>query len=173
MITLPGETTIYSSTEAEFVVTSHRIRVDTKRWGQAQVTSIMLEELCSSELKYSSQPVLLVYAVLAFMIGTVLSFLTFWRGESILKVENLQTLLKLIPLCCGGVLVLGLVVLYFVSRRLTLSLSSAGASIVLDALRLGVETTKEIIDTIEAAKNSRYFQSGTGLTLSQLQNNLE
>jgi hypothetical protein len=33
---------------------------------------------------------------------------------------------------------------------------------VLDALRLGVDTTKEIIDIIENAKNYRYQQCGQG-----------
>jgi hypothetical protein len=161
MLSLPGETILYSSTEAEFVVTTHRLRVDTKRWGQAQVTSIMLEELCSSELKYTSQPILFVYAFLSLLAGAFLTFLIYWRGENVFKVEHIQILLKLVPLSCGGVLALLQVIFYFITRRLTLVLSSAGSSIVLDALRLGVQTTKDIIDTIETAKNNRYYQYGT------------
>jgi hypothetical protein len=34
-----------------------------------------------------------------------------------------------------------------------------GASIVLDAMSLGLQTSKELIDTIEAAKDYRFMQS--------------
>jgi hypothetical protein len=162
MLSLPGETILYSSTEAEFVVTSHRIRVDTKRWGQAQVTSIMLEELCSCELKYTSQPMLFVLAALTLLAGGLGTLLAYLQGERILNVETILTIFKFGPLCCGGAMAIGLVLLYFIMRRLTLSLASAGSAIVLDALRLGVDTTKEIIDTIETAKNYRYQQCGQG-----------
>jgi hypothetical protein len=162
MLSLPGETILYSSTEAEFVVTSHRIRIDTKRWGQAQVTSIMLEELCSCEVKYTSQPLLFVVAALSLLAGGIGTLLAYLQGEAILNVESILTILKFVPLCCGGAAAVGLVLLYFITRRLTFSMASAGSSIVLDALRLGVDTTKEIIDIIENAKNYRYQQCGQG-----------
>jgi hypothetical protein len=155
MYILPGETILYGSPEAGFVITSHRIRIDSKSWGQAQVTSIMLEELCSAEVKYSSQPLLFVLAFLLLLLGGASTIWAYTR-----QVSGILSLLRLIPLCSGMLLALGLVFIYFMSRRLTLVLASAGASIVLDGMRLGMETTRQLIDTIESAKDYRFTQGG-------------
>jgi hypothetical protein len=155
MFMLPGENILYGSTEADFVVTSHRIRVDSKRWGQAQVTSIMLEELCSSELKYSSLPLLFGFAFLVLLLGGIGTLLAYTQ-----QLSGILELLRFAPLCGGLLFAMGLVFIYFMTRRMTLVLASAGSSIALDAMRLGVQTTKELIDIIEAAKDYRYSQAG-------------
>jgi len=155
MLLLPEETVIYGSPEAGFIVTSHRLRVETKSWGQAQVTSMMLEDLCSAEFRYSSQPWLFVFAFLLLLLGGVGAFLAFTQLGS-----SIMTVLKVIPLCGGILFAIGLVFLYFVTRRMTLVLASTGASIVLDAMSLGLDRSKELMDIIETAKNYRNFQSG-------------
>ena len=154
MLLIPGETIIYGSAETEFVVTTHRVRVDTKSWGQAHVISIMLDELCSAELKYSSQPLLFLWAFLFLVFGGVGTL--FIRSQG----GDFGNLLRFIPLCGGLVLAIGLVLWYFVTRHMSLVLASAGTSIAVDAMGLGVDRTKELMDTIETAKNYRYFQSG-------------
>jgi hypothetical protein len=53
---------------------------------------------------------------------------------------------------------IGLVLIYFITRRMTLVFASVGASIVLDAMSLGLPTSKELIDTVEAAKDYRFMQ---------------
>ena len=155
MYLIPGETVIYGSSEAGFVVTSHRVRIDSKGWGQAQVTSIMLEELCSSEVKYSSQPLLFVLAGLILLLGVAGTIWAYTR-----QVSGLLSLLRYVPVCGGLMIAMGSVFLYFMTRRLTLVLASAGASIALDSMRLGMATTKQLIDTIESAKDYRFTQGG-------------
>jgi hypothetical protein len=154
MFLLPEETIIYGSPEAGFVVTSHRLRVDTKSWGQAQVASMMLEELCSAELRYSSQPLLFVLAFLGLILGVVITLLAYTQQGS-----GIMTVLKFVPLCGSVLFAMGLVFIYFFTRRMTLVFASAGTAIVLDAMSLGLQTSKELIDTIEAAKDYRFMQS--------------
>jgi hypothetical protein len=155
MIPIPGETILYGSEDANFLVTSHRIRANYKSWGQANSISIMLEELCSSSVKYSSQPLLFVLAFFVFVGG---GLTTLFVHPSIGNVGNI---IRFVPICGGLAIAIGLAFLYFLTRRLTLVFASAGASIVLDAMSLGLTITKELIDTIEIAKNYRYAQSVT------------
>ncbi len=153
MLPIPGETILYGAVDADFVITSHRIRANSKSWGQAHLISIMLEELSSASLKYTSHPLLFVVAFFAFVAGGITSVFTHTPNT------NLGTLLKFAPLCTGGVVAVGLVLLYFITRQLVLVFASAGASITLDAMRLGLATTRDLIDTVEIAKNYRYFQA--------------
>ena len=153
MLTIPGETILYGSPEADFMVTSHRIRAIYKGWGQAHTISIMLEELCSSAVKYSSQPWLFVVAFFAFLGGGILTLFIQPPGG------NLGSIIRFVPLCGGGVIVIGLVILYFITRHMTLVFASAGSTIVLDVMSLGLITTQELIDTVEIAKDYRYLQS--------------
>jgi len=155
MLLLPEETIIYGSPEAGFVVTSHRIRVDTESRGQAQVTSMMLEELCSAELKYTSHPLLFVLAFLVIILGGIGTLLAYTQQAS-----GIMLILRYVPLCGSILFALGLIFIYFATRRMTLVLATAGNPIVLDAMRLGVQTTKALIDTIESAKDYRFLQSG-------------
>jgi hypothetical protein len=154
MLLLPEETIIYGSPEAGFAVTSHRLRMDSKSRGQAQVTSMMLEELCSAELRYSSQPLLFVLAFLVLILGGLGTFLA-----SAIHGSGIMNVLKIVPLCGSVLFAMGLVFIYFITRRMTLVFASVGASIVLDAMSLGLQTSKELIDTIEAAKDYRFMQS--------------
>ena len=153
MFLLPEETILYGSPEAGFVVTSHRLRMDSKSRGQAQVTSMMLEELCSAELRYSSQPLLFVLAFLVLVLGGLVTFVA-----SAIHSSGIMNVLKIIPGCGSVLFAMGLVLIYFITRRMTLVFASVGASIVLDAMSLGLQTSKGLIDTIEAAKDYRFMQ---------------
>ncbi len=153
MLAIPGETVLFGSPEADFMVTSHRIRANFKGWGQAHTISIMLEELCSSAVKYSSQPLLFPLAFFVFLGGGLTTLLV--RPPA----TTFGSIIRFAPLCSGGVLAIGLVFLYFVTRHITLVFSSAGASIELDAMGMGLVTTEELIDTVEAAKDCRFLQS--------------
>lgn len=150
MLSIPGETILYGTVDSDFVITSHRIRASSKGLGQADLISIMLEELNSSTLKYSSHPLFFLVAFVALIGGGLTSL--FLRTPN----TNLGALLKFAPLCTGGVVAVGLVFLYIVTRQLTLVFASGGASITLDAMRLGMATTRDLIDTVEIAKNYRY-----------------
>lgn len=154
MYLLPDETILDGSPEAGFVITSHRVRMDTQGRGHAQVTSMMLEELCSTELKYSSQPLLFALAALALVLGATGAYFAARQAGS-----GILSLLWVVPLCGSLLFAAGMVFIYFATRRMTLVLASAGNAIVLDALGLGVQRSKELIDTIEAAKDYRFMQS--------------
>jgi len=153
MFLLPEETIIYGSPEAGFIVTTHRLRMDSKSRGQAQVTSMMLEELCSAELRYSSQPLLFVLAFLIIVLGGLGTFVA-----SAIHSSGIMNVLKIVPVCGSVLFAMGLVFIYFITRRMTLVFAAVGASIVLDAMSLGLQTSKELIDTVEAAKDYRFMQ---------------
>jgi hypothetical protein len=150
---IPGEAILSGSVEAGLVITTHRVRVDAKGWGQAHVYSIMLDELCSTELRYTSQPLLFLLAFLLLSLGGIITLLI---GS---QASNLGTLLRFLPMCGGVLFAIGAALLYFVTRRMSLVFASAGSSIAVDAMSIGVDRAKELMDTIESAKNYRYFQS--------------
>ncbi|MDZ7268377.1 MAG: hypothetical protein ONB48_11655 [candidate division KSB1 bacterium] len=94
------------------VLTTHRTRVET----QTQITSIMLEELCSCETRFASHPFLLILAGL-FALGGLLKSGIGGGEEAITS---------------GFVSALIFVAIYFATRKAVITLASAGARINLE-----------------------------------------
>jgi len=120
------------------VLTSHRVRLDVKKWGQVETVSIMLDELASCGVTGISYPGLLVAAPAALIIGLAVG------------VSSAQVL--------GVVGALALVAAYFLTRRRDLALTSAGDSIrIRTGRRMSVEAAASFIDSVEEAKDLRYI----------------
>lgn len=136
MRVISGEKILLESDNGEAILTSHRVRFEAKKWGRAHLISIMLEELCSCEIRYASKPVLLILAALS-VIGGIAS--KSYEG-----------------LILGIIISLILAVTFFLSRRQIISLASGSATIKLRTTRMGLEAAKQFIDQVEEAKSQRY-----------------
>ena len=123
------------SDTGEFVLTTHKVRLEAREFGQASVKSIALEELTGSEIKYVSRPWLLILAAAAPAGGLFI-------GE-------------------GTALFLGIGVgaiagiAYFVLRHQAIFLSSPSTEINLSVKGMGLEEAVAMIDKVEAAKHER------------------
>ena len=138
---MKDEKIIMESDNTELTLTTHRIRHDTKVLGKANVTSIMLEELCSCSLKYKSNVILLILGIL---IGGVLIIGSLVSGD-----ES--------TIAPGVILALIFLGAYFFSKKKILSFSSGGDTINLPVSNISLESAKNFIDEIETAKNDRYL----------------
>lgn len=134
---LPGERIIVTSEAKELTLTTHRLRWDSRRWGEAQVTAIMLDELCSCEVTSVSQPILLILAALAAIGGFV--------------IQNIAAI------AIGITLAVVLLVVYLTCRRQAVALRSAGAAITTKTEGMSLQDAIDLIDEVEAAKNARYL----------------
>lgn len=139
MTTIPDEKVLLQS--GGLTLTTHRVRSEAERGGKMQITSIMLEELCSCETRFTSHPFLLILAGLLAVAGLLSSNLT--RDGSV----------SLTALILAGILV----AIYFATRKEVISLASAAARINLQRRQSGQQEAKQLIDQIEAAKNQRYL----------------
>lgn len=117
--------------------------------GSGEIISILLEELASCAMVRASQPVLLILAAIAFVLGIFGSLMGGSYGNN------------------SGAFIIGVIVavlfvlFYFGSRRQVLSLASAGATIQVSVVGMKMEMVKDFIEQAEEAKNARYF-SRTG-----------
>ena len=102
------EEIVSESDGKQMILTTLRVRHTTKRWGKVRVTSLLLEELDSCEIRSVSNPILLVLAALialgAFAIG----------DEAI---------------AIGLVLGLSFVAIYYFTRTQVISIKSASSVI--------------------------------------------
>jgi hypothetical protein len=138
---LPQETLLLESDNKTLKLTTHRVRYEASAGGEMQIKSMMLEELASCAVTRTSQPILIVLAVVCLLIGGVVS------------AQNNQP-----PAIIAGV-VIGLifVALYFGTKQQFLALASAGTTIRVNAKGMKVETIRGFVDAIEGAKNDRYL----------------
>jgi hypothetical protein len=133
---MPSEKVLLESTGKDLILTTHRVRYEFEALGFGEIRSIMLEELASCAMTRTSKPIFLIIAAICFLAG-----LSIGRGLS-----------------AGGiVLALIFVVIYFVTRKQSLLLASAGATITYDTRGMSPEDVKKFIDRTEAAKNERYL----------------
>lgn len=124
-------------------LTTHRVRSEAERGGKMQITSIMLEELCSCETRFTSHLFLLILAGLLIAVaGLQLLGFTYYTSDYLLT-----------ALVFAGILV----AIYFATRKKVISLASAAARINLQRRQSGQQEAKQLIDQIEAAKNQRYL----------------
>jgi uncharacterized membrane protein (UPF0136 family) len=134
-----GEKVLREAGSNGLIVTTHRIRLEKSSTGFRQIKSIMLEEIASCEVKRTSDTSLIVLAVL-FVAGGLLGTMITQQQVFII----IGGLLGIIGLCW-----------YFVSRKQSLIIKSAGESIQAGTQGIGVGGLRDIIDTVEAAKNTR------------------
>ena len=134
---------IVGSDNDGFAVTSHRIKLGWRKSGLAHFQSVMLEEIASCSVRSKSNPILLVLAVIAVVIGTV-SAVSGRPPE-------------------GGPLVVGLIIgavfvfAYFATKKKVVAFASAGETIFADASRMIFEEAKQLINLVENAKNDRFM----------------
>ena len=102
--------------------------------------SIMLEELTSCSMVHTSNPVLLYLAGASLLVG----FLTNSNGRS-------DTLVLFV------VVAVILAIVWAVTRRQALSLTTAGATITVNVVGTKLEEIESFIDRTEKVKNDRYF----------------
>ncbi len=124
----------------ELFLTTHRIRNKTIDVGKEDVTSIMLEELCSCSFKYRVKIILLILGI--FLDATGIYLYTAVSSSN-----------DLVPWC----IILGIIFIaaYFFSKKKILSFKSAGDSISLYVPDLNLESAIKFIDEVETAKNDR------------------
>jgi hypothetical protein len=121
-------------------LTNRRIYLNTKNVGGRHLVSIMLEELCSSEVHHVSQPLLLVLAAIALIVGSL------WAVAAAAAW----------PLIAGGVAAVVLAVLYGATQRQMLTFASGGSRINV-ASSQRIELAIDFIDAVEEAKNKRHM----------------
>ena len=88
---LPDERVLLESDNGEFILTTHRARFEAKRQGQAQVTSILLDQISSSEIRHASKPILLMFAFLfaITVIGGLLFLLAYlWSRRQVISLAS-------------------------------------------------------------------------------------
>jgi hypothetical protein len=139
---MQNETVLLESTGKKLILTSHRVRYQSEAMGNAEIRSIMLEELASCAMVRGSNIILLILAGVCLLGGVVVAA-NGPRNEGALIV--------------GILLALVLVIAYFASRRQVLALASAGTTITVNTQGMKLEAVKEFIEQTEAAKNSRYL----------------
>jgi len=142
MVMQPGEQ-ILGGNEADFLVTSHRIRLSWGSTGEAHFQSIMLEEIASSYLGSKNNPILLLLAAICAVLGILFSMDRSSGGGALV----------------AGIVVAGILVLfYFVGRKKVITFAAAGDKMYVNVSRMSFQDAKEIINMVENAKNERYIQ---------------
>jgi len=138
---LPQEKLLLESNNKTLKLTTHRVRQETRASGRAQIKSIMLEELASCAVTRSSNPLLIVLAIVLLIAGGLVS----------LNINEPHGVIG------GIVLGLLLLLLYFATREQYLSLASAGATIRVNTRGMKLEAVSDFVDAIEQAKNERHL----------------
>jgi len=99
----------------------------------------MLEHVTSCEIAKRSNPIFLVLAALAFVVGGIVSA----------KAEETA------PLIIGIIVAVVFVVFYFATRSQVLAVSSPSSRITIDTKDIPLEKVLQVIDEVEAAKDRR------------------
>jgi hypothetical protein len=128
---IDGEKKIMESGNGELILTTHRVRYDSKIMGKQTIVSMMLDEVCSCEMNYKSNAILVLLAGLSFLAGFSGIYL---------------------PLVGIGI-ALVLLAIYFITREQYLTISSAASAINVKVKGMKVELIKEFIDALESAKH--------------------
>ncbi len=119
--------------DAVLVLTNYRIRYNGNQWGKREVISIMLEDLTSCEIMYTTKPVLILVSML-------------------IAFASLMFDLTATELIVGLVVACVPVIIYYLSRNQVLRLSSASASIVVDTEDISIEAANRFLDVAESSK---------------------
>jgi len=134
-----GEEKLLEVNGDELVLTTHRIRNETKSFGKRTITSLLLDELSSCQLSHRSHPLLLVFAFVGF-IATIFAFFVH------LNIAELAIILTVS---------LVLAAIFFITRKQVIKFDTAGASIIVKTKGMKPEIIKEFIDEAEIAKDAK------------------
>jgi len=118
------------------IVTTARVRSYADGVGNSSMVSLMLDEIASCSVTSLSKPSLLAVAAIVAVASFALS------GEGRVRMWGL-------------LLAAGFAVAYFLTRRQVIAIRSAGASINIDVAGTDERVAYDLIDAIEAAKESR------------------
>ena len=139
---LSDEQILLTSNDNSTILTTHRVRYQTKIGGKTSFSSIMLEMLSSCEFTQKTNPALLWLSVVFLLIGISLGFMVDENSYYVLG---------------GIILAIIFFIAYYLYRRGMILLSCAGANIYLPVSRMSVEKMIEFVNAIESAKNKRYL----------------
>jgi len=131
-------TTEIKHKQQKLILTSNRVRYFKSNWGESDIISIMLTEVCSVSIHFKSN---IIFIILTF----VSLILTFTMSESV-KVNNFMAIGIGVSLFFG----LG----YFLTRKHLITIASAGDKINFNVQGLSNESVIEFLDTLEIAKIS-------------------
>lgn len=152
MTMMPDEKVLLQS--GGLTLTTHRVRSEAERGGKMQITSIMLEELCSCEIRFTSNSLLLKLGGLLAALGIVIGIMSSDAFQHIFDLYDDAYVSWSQAILLLGVI---LVAIYFATRKEVISLASAAARINLQRRQSGQQEAKQLIDQIEATKNQRYL----------------
>jgi len=138
---IPGEKVLFESDSNKFVLTSHRVRFESKTLGKKLVTSFMLEEVISCNLIYRSHPSFIgigaVFGIAGFYLVKYVDF-SWAVGLTLMALSLLA---------------------YIATTERTFLISSCAAFIRVPLHVLGEQDPIMFIDEIETAKNARYLST--------------
>lgn len=137
-----SEEFLVRSNNDRLVLTTHRLHLSSKEWGQAYSNTLFLEDISSVEIRYSS-------FVLGLMIGgfLILGGLM-WAQQGSVPPFNAATI-------AGGVFVL----FYFLSRRHLVSITpNGGKPINFEIGSMSNEEVNDFIHKVQLAKERRRFE---------------
>jgi len=123
------ENVILESDTGEFLLTDRKVRFTIKRWGQLNITSILLKNITSIQIKYKSNPILIALGIICIAIGVIsgtkLGFIT------------------------GIIMGIILLFIYYRSVNRAIKISSASSSILLPIKNLDDDEAINFIDKVE------------------------
>ncbi len=129
----------------ELIVTTHRIRLSRRAIGWRWTTSMLLESLTSCTLEFRSRVVFIVLAAVSLMGGLLGATAAQWPWSILFAIGGI-----------GLGLLFGL--LYVRSRDQVIEFTAPGATIKVRSSGRSLDDVRELVETVEAAKNARYIQ---------------
>lgn len=138
---MPGEKVIFGSDSNKLILTTHRVRFESKTLGKKLLTSFMLEEIVSCTLIYRSHPSFIgigaVFGIAGFYLVNYVNF-SWAIGLTFMAMSLLA---------------------YLATTERAVLLSSCAAFIRVPLRVLGEQDPIMFIDEIETAKNARYLST--------------
>lgn len=152
---LRDEKVLVESDRGKLVLTTHRVRYESRFWGRAEIISIMLEDVCSCQITQTSKPAWMYSACLVWLLAL---------ASLVVEPENIGLMSSELHLVFWPAVVIGamMAVVYASSRKQVLSVASAGMSIEVLMQGVGLEVGAQFVDSVAAAKNAH--QTSTAVT---------
>ncbi|MBL6446094.1 hypothetical protein JMN32_07235 [Fulvivirga sp. 29W222] len=125
-----NESILVKSESEVVVLTTHRLRYQDKK----ELTSIMLKQISSIDIKYTSHPLLIILAVITGLEGIVI-------------LSNSETEIAILALFSAGILA----ALFLSSRKHVVTISSASSRLVFHTKGMGEQSVESFVDKVEAA----------------------
>jgi hypothetical protein len=137
---LPDEEVLFRSDGGTLILTTHRVRLDARSLGRAELISILLDQVASCAQMHNRHPILAVLAAVAGLAG-------------LMALPDQFGFLLLI-------IAVALTIAYFFVQPNVLVVRSPGHAIVVSVGGFGGMPTgrvREFIDQLEFAKDQRYW----------------